>query len=103
MSKVNSVPSEAPEPQTDTEEREQRLGWDPVRALAIYNVNTQILLGKVLTVIDAILPPGQQNKAVKDTVKEHFRTQHHWARGDCGVKDDNSTWPAPYDPAPVVQ
>lgn len=92
---------EAPEPQTDIAERERRLGWDPTRALAIYNVHTQKLLGKVLTTIDAVIPPGPQNKAVKDTIKGQFREEHHWARLGCDVKDDNASWPDPYDPPAV--
>lgn len=51
------------------------LGWDPIRAIAIYESRTSYLMGNVLTTIDAAIPQGPQNKAVKDTIKTHFREE----------------------------
>jgi len=53
-------------------------------------IETQIkfLQGKVLTVIDASFPQGNQLKAVKDLVNEKFREQLNWISELCYSNSD---------------
>lgn len=41
-------------------------------AFHTYTQQAKLLLGRVLTVIDATTPDNRQNKAVKDLIKGHF-------------------------------
>jgi hypothetical protein len=40
--------------------------------LGIFNSSRDSALGKILTVIDAVIPAGQQNKATKDSIKSQY-------------------------------
>lgn len=44
--------------------------------------------GKVLTIVDATYASSAQNKAVKDLIKDVFRTQQNWI-GSLAVGKDN--------------
>jgi len=51
----------------------------------MFELQTKIILGKVLTVIDAIgIPDDRQNKAIKDVVKQTFRAHTTNVRDLCG-------------------
>lgn len=56
---------------------------DDMRAYGIYSAQNRFLLGKVLTIIDAAVPDKQQNKAVKDIIKQQFRDQEKWVYQIC--------------------
>lgn len=53
-------------------------------AYTIFSAQTKFLLGKVLTAIDAAITDRQQNKAVKDIIKQQFRDQEKWVSEICG-------------------
>lgn len=60
-------------------------------SFADYMYNTKNLLGKVLTVIDAVLGPVddfEKNKATKDLIKGYFRTQSDRMYNVAGVDGD---------------
>lgn len=40
---------------------------------SVWETNLKDLAGKILTIIDASIPEGKQNKCVKDLVKKEFR------------------------------
>lgn len=49
--------------------------------LATYSVITTALRnfsGKILTIIDASIPEGKQNKSIKDLIRSEFGEQHIW-------------------------
>lgn len=50
--------------------------------LPLNSINTQIgfLMGKVLTIIDASISEKQQNKAMKDLIKNEFYSKLDWIR-----------------------
>lgn len=56
-----------------------------------YQESVSDILGKVLTVIDSSIPAGQQNKAIKDLIKDKFyfqtgeTTSWCWGRENKGV------------------
>ena len=64
---------------------EQTVEAVPSPSLGYSSIETQIkfLQGKVLTVIDASFPQGNQLKAVKDLVNEKFREQLNWISELC--------------------
>jgi len=50
--------------------------------LQLHEINAQIghIMGEVLTIIDASIPDKQQNKAVKDLIKNKVYFQLDWIR-----------------------
>jgi hypothetical protein len=58
----------------------------PNPQLSYTAIETQVrfLQGKVLTVIDAAMPPSTQNKATKDLIKKAFSNQLSWMAELCG-------------------
>lgn len=68
--------------------------------LSAYAVSgyTSILLGKILTLLDASIPDEKQNKAVKDLVKSLTWSTHKELRDWCLSQSENngSTYPFPF-------
>jgi hypothetical protein len=51
-----------------------------VATLPLSGVHAQLnfLMGDVLTIIDASYSNPEQNKAIKDLIKNSFRARHNW-------------------------
>jgi len=79
----NGFPSEIPFKINEVEERE--LGYTAIHA------QISFLMGKVLTIIDASLPEGKQNKCVKDLIKDAFSSKLDWIYQLCGLPETNDT------------
>lgn len=55
---------------------------NPTLAIRELRAYTKHLLGRTLTIIDAALPPGQQNKATKDLLHAAFWQEHYTPAAD---------------------
>lgn len=49
------------------------------------------LMGNILTVIDAVMPEGEQKKSTKDLIKDKFSQQLNWIYELCGYPEVDST------------
>jgi hypothetical protein len=50
----------------------------PTLPLSGVHAQLNFLMGDVLTIIDASYSSPEQNKAIKDLIKNSFRTKHKW-------------------------
>lgn len=78
-----SLPISAPQPNASVPLRENTellFTYDSIEH------NLSHILGRVLTLVDSIVPQGPQNKATKDLIKEAFRSQAQWMAGNANVQ-----------------
>lgn len=61
---------------------------NPTLPLSAIQGQISFIQGKVLTIIDATYASPTQNKAVKDLIKDAFRTQQNWI-GSLAMGRDN--------------
>jgi hypothetical protein len=80
---VNPAIHEAARALYNPDAGQSQLKSDDTRAYEIFSSQSKFLLGKVLTTIDAAVTDKQQNKAVKDIIKQQFRDQEKWVYRIC--------------------